>query len=289
VATIATVSIVGNVFLYNRYSSHRALIDVNDQVIRQKDLQDRLDYLYSDNILRQMIFTDLIMQEAAKEGVIPTDQDVQQAQDELERAHPTVVSDARQSDPTLTLFDEQLKAKLALRNLEIKNVTVTEPEIEQYYSQHQSDFMLPAQTSSSVVLAKTAIAADSAQQMLQNGVDLNVIAQQPNTGVVGINTTNLSNVPGNIISQVLEMNVGDVKTFQIGPIWMIVRSNAVSPPGVPALAVIHDQVALAARQAKGPGDQAELTKLVQEAHITVESDKYLGAVPTVGTQISEAQ
>lgn len=289
VAAIAAISIMGNFLLFHRYSSQRPLIDVNDQVITRKDLDDRLDYLYSDNVLRQMIFHDLIMQEAAKEGVLPTDQDVQDAKAQIERSQPSVIEAAQLTDPSLTLFDDNLRAKLALRNLEIKNVAVTEPEIEQYYDSHKQQFALPAQTTSTVVYAKTAVAANSAEQMLQNGDSLQVISEQPGLAVVGINGSKMINVPQSIVNQVLAMSAGSVQTFQIGPIWMVVRSNAVSPPGVPPLAVIHDQVALAARQAKGPGDQAELTRLVQAAHITVESDNYAGAVPNVGTRVSDAQ
>jgi hypothetical protein len=107
--------------------------------------------------------------------------------------------------------------------------------------------------------------------------------------VAGINTKDVGSIPESVVQQVLAMNTGDIKTFPLNNYLMVVQAKSVDQAGVQPLSVVHDQVVLAAKTAKAPTEQVLLRRLIRAAHITVESDKYAGAVPQVAADAPATQ
>jgi hypothetical protein len=229
------------------------------------------------------------MQAAASQGVLPSQQDVDKEKDQIRRTRPSIITQAQVNDPTLALFDQALMVKMALRNLQIKNVKVSPSEVQAFYNLHKSSFVLPEQTSSTVIFAKDDVAAQTAVSMLQHADDIKVIAQTPGLAVMGLNTKSMPNIPKAIVAQVLAMKTGDIKVFSLGNVKMVVRPNVIKPAGIQSLDQIYDTVAMDAKLAKAPSEQQEIGMLLRDAHITVESDKYAGAVPQMNTQVASAQ
>jgi hypothetical protein len=289
VTVIAIVSLLGNYLLYQRYSSQRPLITVNGQVIHRKDLEDRLDYLYSKNILTQMINSDLVMQEAQKDHVMPTDADVQRAYDQVNRANPTVIVQQQKIDPDLIFFKQGLKAELALTNLRTKDVHLSDQEVQEFYQTHLKQFALPEQTNEILVVAQDQIDAQTAQRMLSNNVSPSVIAETKGLRVAGINTQASGVLPEAIGEQLMNGKPGEIRTAKFGNQYLVAKLQNVSQQQVPSLASIRPEVEMAAKLAKAPSEQQVMAQLLEKANIVANTDKYRDAIPTAsGEQTASA-
>ncbi len=288
VTIVALVSLAGNALLYMRYSSARAIVQINGDVITKKDLEDRLDYLDTSSVLRDMILNKLVLQAAAKQNCVPTDKDIAAAKNDMMRATPQIVEAAYKSDPSLIVFTESLKTNLAMRSLRVAGVQVTDDEARQFYATHKNLFQLPVQASTSVVFAQDQVAAQTAQRMLENGVAPSVIAAQAGLNVMGVNAAPSTPIPSNITEAALRMRQGEVQIFPMGSNFVVIQIKKVAPGGVPSYEAIKDRVQLAARLAKAPTEDEELAKLVGSSKITLESDKpaYANAVPQLGTSVA---
>jgi len=278
-AFLLLASLAGNVLAYFRYSGSRPLITVNGVAITRKQLQDRVDFTYAKPLLQSMIWNVLINQAAQNANVEPTDQDVANAVAEIDRSDPQVIDNAKRSDPSLTIFKDSLKTDIALRNLRIQGITASPSEIQQYYNTHLSQFKLPLQTTTILVLANNKIDADTAYRLLQNGVSSDIIAQQPGLGVVGVNVSLNQQLPASVSQQVFQMHPGDVKIIPIGNVYGIVKAKSVSPAGTPPLSAIEDKVRIACVLAKSPSEADELKKLRDGAQIVANVGKYADAIP----------
>jgi hypothetical protein len=279
VVVVAVLSIIGNVLAYFHYSGGRPLITVNGVAITRKQLQERVDYLYSKQLLSSMIWQQIVMQAAAKSGCVPSDSDVEEAVNEILRSSPSVVQNARRQDPTLMLFKADLKSNLALRNLRMVNISVTPDEVQQYYNQHKLLFQLPQQIQTTLILTNNATDAETAQHMLLDGVSTSIIAQQPGIGVVGVNVKLSQALPNYVGAEVLSMKPGDVKVIPVGNSFAIVKARAVASQGVPPFNTITDQVRIACILSKAPSELDILKKLRANAQITAEVSKYAIAIP----------
>lgn len=280
VTIVAVVSLIGNYLLYMRYSSARPLITVNNQVIRRKDLDDRLDYLYSNNILRQMIYTDLIMQAAQKQNVVPTDADVDKALDELKRTSPGVIANNEKLDPKLFYFRQELKANLALNNLRTAGIQVSDQDVENFYQEHRKQFALPQQSEAILVVAPDSVGAQTAQRMLGNGVTPEVIAETRGLRVIGVNAPISGQMPLAISQQLLALKPGQIRTIPIKGGYLIGKVTSVSPQQIPSLDAIRPQVELALKLAKAPPQSKIMSDLVENAKIVADTGKYAPAIPT---------
>ena len=281
VCIFAVVSAIGNVIAYKRYSSSRPLFTVNGEVIKRKDLDDRLDYLYSTHVLQKLIWNRLIMQEAHKANCAPTDPQIADTIADINRTSPAVIDRARLSDPQLVMFREDLATTMALRNLRIAGVTVTDDDARAFYAVHKMQFALPVQSQTTTVIAKDQLAATTARDLLSHGTEPALIAGQPGLTVVGIDAKITGAVPTDINAKVLQMHQGDIGTFPIAGEFMVVKINKRSPAVVPDFESIRDQVELATRVAKAPPAEQILRGLLERARIHAESDKYKNAIPDV--------
>lgn len=289
VTIVAVVSLIGNFLLYNRYSSQRPLITVNDQVIRRKDLDDRLDYMYSNGILRQMIYSDLVMQAAQKEGVVPTEADVDKAFDQIKRTSPAIISNAEKLDPTLVYFRQALKTNLALNNLRAKDVQVSDQEVEAFYQEHRPQFALPQQTEAILVVASDQVGAQTAQRLLGNNVAPAVIAETRGLRVIGVNAPVSGTMPTAVSQQLLAAKPGQICTIPVGGAYLVGKITKVTPQQIPTLDQIRPQVEMAVRLTKAPPPAKYLEQLRENAKIVANTGKYAAAIPpNPGEQIASA-
>ena len=280
IGCVCVLSLAGNFLLYQRYSTAHPLIDVNNQVIRRKDLDDRLDYLYAKNALKDMIVEDVVAQAAAQAKVMPTTADVDQEIARLQRADPQVITQAKTLDPSLEIFRESVKTRLALQNLQIQGITLSGSEVSAYYAQHPQAFRLPPQVKADLATAQDSIAAQAAAQLMKQGDSPSVIAEQPGVKVLGVNAPRADKLPPSIEQDMLGMKSNSVKLFPIGSsAYLVIHVTKALPAQLPPLASIRPQVEMAARLAKAPTQQQEMAKLMAASLIDVQSSRYAGAVP----------
>ncbi len=285
---VCVVSLAGNFLLYQRYSTAHPLIDVNNQVIRRKDLDDRLDYLYAKSALRNMIAEDVVDQAATQAKVMPTEADVDQEIARVARANPQVITQAKTLDPSLQIFRESVKTRLALRNLQIQGITVSNSEIADYYAQHRNEFRLPPQVKADLATAQDSIAAQAAAQLMKQNDPPSVIAEQPGVKVLGVTAPPVQKLPPSIEQGMLGMKSNSVKLFPIGSqAYLVVHVTKASPAQLPPLADVQPQVEIAARLAKAPTQQQEMAKLMAASHIDAQTSRYADAIPNYNS--SDAQ
>lgn len=279
VTIVAVVSLIGNFLLYMKYSSQRPLITVNNQVIRRKDLDDRLDYLYADGILRQMIYADLIMQAAQKANVVPTDADVEKALDQIKRTSPGIIANSQKLDPKLYYFRQELKANLALNNLRTAGIQVTDQEVDAFYQQHRKQFAVPQQSQAILVVAPDSIGAQTAQRLLANGVAPPVIAGTRGLRVIGVNAPISGQMPLRVSEQLLSLRPGSIRTIPLKSGFLVAKITSVSPQGIPSLDAIRPQVELALKLSKAPPQSKIMSDLIENSRIVADTGKYAGAIP----------
>jgi hypothetical protein len=287
VVVIAIISIIGNVFAYYRYSSSRPVVTVDGQAITRKQLQDRLDFLYTRQVLTAMIWQKIVVDAAQKANCVPTDSDIQNAMDQLNRANPAIIEAAKRKDGTLSLFKQDLKANLAIRNLRMAGITASSADVQAFYKAHGVMFKLPEQTQTTLVLANNAEDAGTAQRLLQNGVSTAIISQQQGLGVVGLNVRLVRPLPNSIGRAVLAMKPGDVKIIPAGKQFAIVKAKSVSSEGVPPLNSIYDQVKTAYILSKAPSETDELKQLLGNAPLVANEAKYASAIPEKTTNSAQ--
>jgi hypothetical protein len=281
-AAITVISLVSSFLVFKRYTSQRVLVVVNGQEIRKKDLDDRIDFLYTKPLLNKMIWTSLIQQEARSKHCFPTDKDVDDAVAEMDRLTPTVTASARQADRSMTLFRDMVRTNLALRNLRILGLHTKPGEVEAYYATHKAQFTQPPQAQTTCVLASDSVARDSAKAMLTEGVSTDVIAGTQGLKVVGLNAESFGQLPPAVTKQILQLQQGAIGSYPLDKGYLVIRVDKVSPQGAPPLKTIWPRVKMALLESKAPSADKVADEIRQHANIVVESDKYSSAVPKPG-------
>lgn len=284
-AVIAVVSLIGNVLLYLRYSSGRPLVTVGSETITKKQYLDQLEHESGQAVLSKLVCDKLIAQEAARDGVTPTPQDIDARIKVIERIQPQLLTPYNQDPAKMDEFRQDIATNMALENLRIKDVALSPAAVAAYYAAHREMFKLPQQVRATTVVTQNKIDADTATDLLRQKTPPDVIARQPRLLVVGMNGYNpdLTALPVSLRQQISGFvnaaKIGAVKTFALAaphqePLFMTFQVTQSSRETVPPLTQIRDQVERQARLALAPTEQAEMARLYQAAKPTFNSDKY---------------
>ena len=288
IVVVALVSLVGNALLYSRYSSHRTLVSVNGVPITKKNLDDRLEYLYAYPLLTQLIWREMVLQEAEKRHCLPTWAQVDEAQEDIERRDPVALNIARQKDRSLSMYRDELRLSLALRNLRIADVAVTDSEVFRYYSDHPSEFMLPRRLMTTAVWTRDALHRDTVRSMLIDGVSADNIARAPGVRMIDLDSGAGQKLAPEVRATVKRLHRGDVDAYPYRGGFLVVRVNSVEQPGILPFDSVRDRVEIAAKLAKAPRDDVVLAGIRRRALIVCESDKYASAIPPANVIVRDS-
>lgn len=268
-AALAALSMTANALMYLRYSSSRPVVTVGSQVITKKDYQDALDYQTQGAVLKKLVLADLINQAATKAGVMPTDADVDARVAQIRRKNPAELAASDQDPGRMAALRQDLRTQIALENLQMQGVTVTDADVASFYAAHKDLFKLPQQVKTTLVLAESSVDASSAASLLRQNIAPDVIARQPRLQVVGMNgcQINWNAVPAvmntKISAVVLHMKPGDTETIRLGKDYLVVRAMKSDQAGVPPLDQIRPAVTRLTQLEKGTPSWAEVAKLYQ--------------------------
>ena len=286
-AVIAVLSIIVNVLLYFRYSTSRPLVTVGDAVITKKQYFDQLEHDAGQPVLTKLVFTALVNQAAARAAVVPTEQDIEDRIQAIQRQSPQILSPYSQDPAKMAQFRQDLATSMALENLRIRDVALTPAQIAEYYARHQTDFALPPQVSTTIVVAQNAVDAGTAADLLRQNDPPDVIGRQAGLHVVGIGGYNPDlqalqlALRKQINAFVQSAKIGDVKTFRTGGFFLTFRVTGAHPAVIPPLAQVRGQVERAARLALAPSEQAELARLYRAAKPTFSINRYAAYFSTM--------
>jgi hypothetical protein len=274
------LSLAGNALLYQRYSNSRPLVKVGGETITKKQYQDAVDYQTQGAILKKMVFASLVTQSATHDGILPTDADVSARIADLQRRNPQALADAMGDTAKMAEMRQDIKTDLALDALRTEGITVTDAEVADFYAHHRSDFALPVQMQTTLIVTDNPVDADTAAGLLRQKMPLDVIARQPRLHVAGLNgfhpdfSTLPTAVNQDISRQVCALHPGGIKTMPLGHQFLTIQVNKALNANVPPLSQIKAEVTRMARLEKAPTPAQELAKLYHKTPVGFEVDKY---------------
>lgn len=259
---LAVVSLLANIVLYMRWSPSRSLLSIGSHTVSRRDYEANLDAAAGKAVLSRMVVAELIRQAAARAGVTPSAADID-SRIALLRRQGALPS---QSPPEIQRAVEQ---NLALENLRMQGIPVSDADIDAEYTKHPDRFRLPAQMSATLVVASSPDKAVQATHLLQTGVTPSAIAAVSGLQVDGINGFAL---PAGALSPglrqaILGLKDGQVKVYPAqgsGPgagASLVARANSHTPGVLPPLAQVRGLVAREIRLQKAPTEPAELLTL----------------------------
>ena len=255
---VAAVSLLANVVLFMRWSPNRSLVTVGKHTVSKRDYEANLDAAAGKEVLSRMVVSELIAQAATRAGVTPAAADVD-ARIALLRRQGTLPN---QSPPEMRNAVEQ---SLALENLRMQGIPVSNADIAAEYAKHPEKFRLPAQMSATLVVAASSDKTMQAMHLLQTGVAPSAIAAVPGLQVDGVNGFAL---PAGALSPglrqtILGLHDGEVKVFPSrgSGVSLVARANSHTPGALPPLPQVRDLVAREIKLQKAPTAPAELLTL----------------------------
>jgi uncharacterized membrane-anchored protein YhcB (DUF1043 family) len=182
-------------------------------------------------VLEQLIGRKIILAEAAAQGVVPTDDDVNKAflyrKEMLEQSQPgkTFEEELQKQGTTVEAFKDNLRAELAEVAVLIKQLNIGNDKVTQYYADHKEEFGLPARVQLRLVLvgAGTPQFAEAQKKLAdpknfteQTARELNVIPQLKVSG--GLQVLANQALPPSLKDKIQQAAPGSV----IGPVdWPI--------------------------------------------------------------------
>ncbi len=318
-AVIAVVSLIGNMLLWQRYSSNKPLVKVGSEVIRVKDYRDAQDYQSGKSVLNKMVYSSLVMQAAAKSGLTPTDKDIADRLAQIQRRQPQLLASANADPQKMADLKRDMRTDLALENLRVKDVKLQPGEVEAFYKKNKAAFVLPVQAQTTLIVAPaledgyqpgmksaditvTASRAKDdaamAASLLKQGIKPDVIARQPRMHVAGVEGFKLDmsqlspQINQQIAKAIFAMKGGQIKTIPIVDhgltYYFTFKVQKSEGQGTPNLEAIRPQVERILKLTRAPVTaQGELAKLYEEAKPQFEIDRYAGYFSDVQQVIDE--
>jgi hypothetical protein len=274
-------SLAANFLIYKRLTRHRPLMRIGNDAILVKDYQEAIDTEYGKPVLTRLAYALVIQQAAKKAGVMPTDAELDAELKKIERRNPRMLEAAKRDPYRNKQLRETVITQMALDNLRIKDIKVSDTEAAAYYAAHKKSFALPIQASTTVAVAMNPVDARTAESLLaQKDMTLDVIARQPRLGVIGMNGFNPDwrSLPPDsrerIGNAVLALKPGQVTIVPVDGVYFVARSDRKAEATIPPFAKIQKEVVRAARLTKAPTSGQMLAQLYHDAKVTFEVEKY---------------
>ncbi|MEO7717033.1 MAG: peptidyl-prolyl cis-trans isomerase [Capsulimonas sp.] len=255
-------------------------VTIGAEKISRSDYIQALEAQSGKTVLQKLVFASLIRQAAAKDGVTPTDAEVDKRMAALMRRNPNVIPDALLAPEQRKQFVENLKLDLALENLRLRNITVTDAEVDQYYAAHAADYQLPQQVKTTIVVTESVADSKVAEGLLGKNTSEEDIAQKPGFHVVGVNGFSLNMDAlaladkNRISSLVFSAKPQEVKSLKVQTHYLTFRINKQDVKRTPPLAQVRSEVVRAAKLAKAPDAVAMLRTLYLWTPPTFQDQKY---------------
>ncbi|WP_240418816.1 peptidylprolyl isomerase [Paenibacillus periandrae] len=153
---------------------------VNGVSIAKEQLYNAVLASSGEKTLQNLIDQELIQQEAKKAGVQVQQTDIDNAL-ESTKGQFSSEDEFNQALATYGMTSDQLKqniqTELLIEKILEPEITVTDDEINQYYTANLETLKTPEQVKASHILVATKEEADAIEQQLKNGEDFSTIAQ----------------------------------------------------------------------------------------------------------------
>ncbi len=281
------------------------VVTVNGQKISKDDYYRRLEMAPLGNrptglvTANKMIYEKLVMQLADKEGVVPTDADIQKKIDFLKKT-----GKMQNLNIPIDQFKKDLRVEQATLNVITKGIKVSDEEVKKRYEalKGKEPITNPEKVQLQVVACQTEDKIREVYKKIQGGTDFTIVSQtmtdDPNVKRVGGNLgwvwKDHPQIPAKLVEAVLKVKTNDVSEpflFQQekgGPFWVIVKAAGRQPKRVLSFADAEDQIRELIAAEKS---EVDFTKLMAEefknASIKVTSTEPI--FKTLAKEIAESQ
>jgi parvulin-like peptidyl-prolyl isomerase len=280
------------------------LATVNGIPIDQKAYNHRCETVIANNaaigqqVMRQMVMDELALQYAAKQGVTPTEAEIDQKYNEAIKG-PNFADNLKKSLQTQDDLKRAVKVQLAQTNVITKGVTVTDDDIKAFYKQNtdpknpQARYYTPDAVQIAAIISDKEADINSALHDLASGAAFAQVAQKYSKDKSGANggllpairrgTLNNQKFPG-LENQLFSLKTGmQADKIKVGSTFWLVRcvgrSLESSKP--------FDQVKEECREgalltkginANGKNVQADYQNFIKSADIKAVQPQYKDAV-----------
>lgn len=230
--------VIGVFGMRARYHAKEVVFSVNGATVDKNTFFDRLQRAAGAPVARALVAEQLQLQFAEKEGVLPTDEEVEARFQELAK-RKNFKENLQRQGLTEEQFKSNLKLQMAQTNVLTKGVKVTDAEIREFYHQNTNPknpnarFYMPETVQLAVIVTRTEEDAKKALADLNRGIAWATVVKnyslddsKENDGVLPPTVrgrTRASTIPG-LEDAVFGMKVGDrIGPRQFAGAWWIIR------------------------------------------------------------------
>ena len=274
---LAVLAVVAAVVIFFRFSTTRPLVTVGSRTISKREYQAVLDQQAGKKVLGDMVYGELIRQAAAKTNLLPAAAEVD-ARMALIGQHNPQAAQASVASLGLPGFREQVTTTLALENLRMQGLSASPAEIARFYAAHQIGFRQQGHSEVALIQTGSPTDAQTAAQLLRQGVDPRVIAKQPSFHLNGYNGFSLDTrqpAAQEALKSVTSMKAGDVQTHPFGKQFLTVKMMSQKAARVQPLSEVQPQVSRLVRLEKAPPADVVVARLYKANPPVFALDKYV--------------
>lgn len=240
--------------------------------------------------MRRLVLTRIIADAALRAGVYPTGAEIDAYARNVERSTPYLYEMQRlKADGSDTLLRQEMASLLALENLRLRGVSVSEKEVRAWWTRYRERLALPVQVATVIVEtpAKDEEKASKARALLRERIPPYLIAREPSTRVVGVggfepDWENISPEAAKLLNEtIFRLQPEQIISVRIPGAIYTVRLVSRSGGGAGQFrsldappAALRNRVTRLARLAKAASSDAVLAQIYKEARVTWEITPY---------------
>src|SRR5205085_6159474 len=165
--------------------NERPIVVINGEKISRSRFLAELEEAQGASVLRRMMQEKLVLQQAAKKGLMPTPAQIQAEVADLRQSDPDMERQLRLSGKTEADLEHDILGRLATARLIAAEVKLSDQEIKQLWATHQKQFNRPEGRKISMILAKTSDIAEKARRSMAAGASAEFAAQSPGMALPG--------------------------------------------------------------------------------------------------------
>jgi len=278
-AAATALSALGAVALWRHRPSQATLATVGGAPIRQRDLDLALNRLHGAEQLTRMITERAVLGEARRLGVLPSDTAVDEELDRLLSEDPGMLYSLAARQVTEAQLRRDVRGRLALRNLRVRPVSVSEAEVRAFFEANRAQFRVRGRLVAELVLSPDARETEVVHRLLSAGLPARLVAERVHGSLPDTVGRRVTLTAGMLDAQterkLMAYEPGEVTEplpFAEGTGVLRIVEKQPSRPMTFAEAREAASVALRLRQA--PSEEQTLDEVLARAGVTLDSDRY---------------
>lgn len=171
---------------------NEAVAKVDNETITAGELYERMVRSGGKQVVDQMIVQRLIDNEAKKQNVTATDEELTAEVEKIKKGFPSPeLFDQQLAQMGMTEEDlkQELRTEVQLNKLLAPQIKITDEELKKYYDENKESFATPEQVRASHILVDTKEEAEEILKQLKDGADFAELAKEkskdPGSGAKG--------------------------------------------------------------------------------------------------------